>query len=85
VLANPNDRYVLNDLAWMQATCPDDDFRNAKKSFDNASKAHQLDGGKSSVSYKTLSDSRTETCKEACRSVVQVWNDVGVGVWEWEE
>ena len=46
MVANPNDRNALNDLAWMQATCPDDEFRDAKKAFDNANKAYQLDGAR---------------------------------------
>ena len=52
--ATPNDRKALNDLAWIQATCPDEQFRDAKKAFENANKAYQVDGGRRCSDYNTL-------------------------------
>jgi hypothetical protein len=57
---NPNDRKALNDLAWFQATCPDEQFRNAKSAFENANKAYQLDGGKKCADYNTLAAAYAE-------------------------
>jgi tetratricopeptide (TPR) repeat protein len=40
-------KYVAayNDLAWLQATCVDQRYRNAKKAFENASKAYEISNG----------------------------------------
>ena len=35
-----------NDLAWLQATCPDEKYRDGKRAIENANKAYELDGGK---------------------------------------
>jgi tetratricopeptide (TPR) repeat protein len=42
---NANSTTALENLAFFQATCPDPNYRNGKKAFDNASLAYQLDGG----------------------------------------
>lgn len=41
----PDDPTVYDELAWLQATCPDSHFRDAKKAFENAKKGYEIDGG----------------------------------------
>ena len=41
-------------LAWLQATCPDEKYRDGKKAVENATKAKQLSGGKSCRCLDTL-------------------------------
>ena len=43
--ADANNAEFYNDLAFFQATCLDDHFRDAQKAFENASKAYQLTNG----------------------------------------
>jgi WD40 repeat protein/tetratricopeptide (TPR) repeat protein len=42
---DPNNVNAYNSLAWLQATCPDEKYRDGKKAVENASKACQLTGG----------------------------------------
>ena len=44
--AQPESCRSLQDLAWLRATCPNEKYRDAKKAFENASRAYQLSGGK---------------------------------------
>ena len=44
--ANATFATAYSNLAWLQATCPDEKYRNGRKAFENASKAYQLGGGK---------------------------------------
>ncbi len=39
---NPNELTALNNLAWMQATCPDDEFRDGAAAVELATRACQL-------------------------------------------
>ena len=39
---DPNSRVAYSNTAWLQATCPNERFRDAKKAFENASRAYQL-------------------------------------------
>jgi tetratricopeptide (TPR) repeat protein len=39
---SPNDYYVLNGLAWFQATCPEDSLRNGKQALEKSKKASEL-------------------------------------------
>jgi tetratricopeptide (TPR) repeat protein len=41
----PNDPSTYNNLAWLQATCPDAKYRDGKKAIENASRACQTDAG----------------------------------------
>ena len=43
---NPKYADAYNALAWLQAACPDEKYRDGKKAFANASKAYELEGGK---------------------------------------
>jgi len=42
----PDHIAARNSLAWLQATCPDEKYRDGKKAVENATKAYQLDGSK---------------------------------------
>ncbi len=41
---NPNDLYAHNDLAWLLATCPDDERRNGALALHHANRACELNG-----------------------------------------
>jgi tetratricopeptide (TPR) repeat protein len=57
---NPNDVDVYSELAWIQATCPDAQYRDGQKAFENASRAYQLDGGKHWRSLNALAAAYAE-------------------------
>jgi tetratricopeptide (TPR) repeat protein len=46
--------HFFNALAWLLATCPDDKYRNGEKAVEYATKACELDGGKSANLHDTL-------------------------------
>ena len=39
---NPKSGTACNNLAWLQATCPDEHFRDGKKAIENATQACEL-------------------------------------------
>lgn len=41
---NPDNFFVCNNLAWLQATCPIDKYRDGKKALETAQRAHRLRG-----------------------------------------
>jgi tetratricopeptide (TPR) repeat protein len=43
---HPTAAWSFADLAWLQATCPDEKSRDGQKAFRNANKAYQLTEGK---------------------------------------
>ena len=43
---DPKYAYTYAGLAWLQATCPNDKFRDGKEALENAHKASQLNGSK---------------------------------------
>ncbi len=43
---NPNDARAYGIIAWLQATCPEERYRDGRKAVENANKAYQLSGGK---------------------------------------
>ena len=47
---NPKDVTAYNGLAWIQATCPDEKYRDGKKAVENANRAYDLTEGKVSRS-----------------------------------
>jgi len=56
----PQDPDVFDELAFLQATCPDEHFRDGKKAFENASKAYQLDRGQHGRFFDTLAAAYAE-------------------------
>ena len=61
VTAVPNHPYLLNNLAWVLATCPDATIRNGTRAVEFAQKAAQLSGGKDPVLLGTLAAAYAET------------------------
>ena len=57
---HPNCAPAYNDLAWLQATCPDEKYRDGKKSLENAAKACDLNGGKKWYYLGTLAAAYAE-------------------------
>ncbi len=42
---DPNNAAAMYDIARLEATCPDEKYRDGRKAFENANKAYQLSGG----------------------------------------
>ena len=61
VTAVPNHPYLLNNLAWVLATCPDATIRNGARAVQLAQKAEQLSGGKDPILLGTLAAAYAET------------------------
>ena len=61
LVVDPQDADAYSALAWLQATCPDAKYRDGKKALENASKAYQLDGGKSWRYIETLAAASAES------------------------
>jgi tetratricopeptide (TPR) repeat protein len=57
----PNDAGACNCLAWFQATCPDEKYRDGKKAVKNASRACQLSGEKDWSFLDTLAAAYAES------------------------
>ena len=60
VAIDPKYAVVYNNLAAIQATCPDARYRDGKKAFHNARQAYMLDGGKSYGYVCTLAETYAE-------------------------
>ncbi len=58
---NPKLTAAYNALGWLHATCPDEQYRDGSKAFENASKAYQLDGGKYWGYFETLAAAYAES------------------------
>ncbi len=43
---DPNDPHAYSWLGWLQATCPDQQYRNGRTALKNANRAAELTGGK---------------------------------------
>ncbi len=52
---------MLNELAWLLATCPDDKYRDAKRSVELATKACELTGWRQWNNLDTLAAAYAET------------------------
>lgn len=61
LLFKPNDTYACNKLAWLYATCPDEEYRDGNKAIEIAKKACQFDGGKYWLNIGTLAAAYAET------------------------
>ncbi len=57
---NPQFADAYNDLAAIQAVCPDAQYRDGPKAFKNASHAYLLSGGKSFIYTCTLAEAYAE-------------------------
>ena len=56
----PNLAGAYRNLAWLQATCPDEKYRDGKAAVINADKAYQLDGRKNQNHLDTLAAAYAE-------------------------
>ena len=74
---DPSFAHAYGSFAWVQATCPDKKYRDGRKAFENASKAYQLDGGKS-WSYLTLLAAAYAECGDFEKA--QEWQAKAVGM-----
>ena len=79
---NPEgDYYVYYLLAWIQATCPEVEYRDGKKAVENAIMAYWLNGGKNWDYPSTLAAAYAEcgdfdqACKWGNEAVDLVQND----------
>lgn len=57
---NPNAPHSYNNLAWLEATCPNANFRDGKSAVEHATKACQLTGFKRSDYVGTLAAAYAE-------------------------
>ncbi len=57
----PNDTNAYNNLAWLQATCPDARYRDGSKAVENANTARQSDGGQHWYFLGTLAAAYAES------------------------
>ena len=58
---NPNQAGALNSLAWLLATCPDDNHRDGPKAVENATRACELTEWASPLALSTLAAAHAET------------------------
>jgi WD40 repeat protein/serine/threonine protein kinase len=58
---NLNHALSYNDLAWLQATCPDTEFRDGVKAIENATKACELTNWKKASYVNTLAAAYAKT------------------------
>ncbi len=59
----PENVWALNDMAWLQATCADPNFRNGENALELAKKACDLTGHKNADTLDTLSCALAECGK----------------------
>jgi protein O-mannosyl-transferase len=58
--ALPNHPYLLNNLAWVMATCPDASIRNGPRAIELAQQAERVTGGKDPALLGTLAAAYAE-------------------------
>jgi tetratricopeptide (TPR) repeat protein len=68
---NPKDVTACNGLAWLWATCPDEEFRAGDKAVEYATKAGDLAGWKVPEVYDTLAAAHAE-CGQFDKAVEEV-------------
>jgi tetratricopeptide (TPR) repeat protein len=57
---SPNELNTLNNLAWMEATCPDAEYRDGKAAVERATKVCQLSGWRLKEYASTLAAAYAE-------------------------
>jgi len=78
----PDNCVAWEQLAWLQATCPDANFRDGKKAFENATKAYQLSGGEGFSQIETVAVAYAE-CGDF--EAAQQWQAKAIGLLEAEK
>ncbi len=70
---DPADRYALNDLAWLRASCPQSAFRNGAEAVELARRAVRLSNGREAAITGTLAAAYAEAGRfsEAVRTARQ--------------
>jgi tetratricopeptide (TPR) repeat protein len=58
---DPRNPIIYNNLAWLQATCPDERIRDGKKAFANAKRACELTEWKAASCFDTLAGAYAES------------------------
>ncbi|HEX4143567.1 MAG TPA: tetratricopeptide repeat protein [Pirellulales bacterium] len=58
---DPQSAAANNNLAWLQATCPDENYRDGKQAVENATRACQLAEWKDAARLDTLAAAYAET------------------------
>jgi len=58
---DPNRPSALNNLAWLEATCPNPQFRDGQRAVEHATRACELSGWKTPTRLSTLSAAYAET------------------------
>ena len=61
VRLDPNESDACNYIAWLEATCPDEKYRDGKRAVENANKAYQLTKGKDWNCVDTLAAAYAES------------------------
>ena len=57
---DPKNVAAYDNLAWLQATCPDEKYRDGKRAIETRTKAYQLDGGQALAMFGTLAAAYAE-------------------------
>ncbi len=60
-ILDPNNLWMLNGIAWLQATCPDAEFRDGTKAVQNATKAYELTKHRDHYNVDILAAAYAET------------------------
>jgi len=60
-IIDPKDAKVLNELAWLEATCPVEKYRHGQRAIEFATKACELSGWKEAAHIGTLAAACAET------------------------
>ncbi len=55
-----DDPHAYSNLAWLQATCPDKQFRDGEKAIQNATRAYDLDNGQHWQPIESLAAAHAE-------------------------
>ncbi len=81
---------AYRNLAWLQATCPDQDCRDADQAIANASRAMQLCGEPSDLEYDTLAAAQAaagdfESAKTMMDKAIDLASDTDKPNYQWRK